>query len=97
MDAPAITIWICFREMDTTAKIHKVTSLNPIIMNAEKQFAKWPPLAEQKVLGMDKLIGSVETGKKADIIMVDMNQPQPHSHFITAILKLVYATRGAGR
>ena len=82
-----------FREMDTTAKIHKVTSLNPIIMNAET-VCKMATIGGAKVLGMDKLIGSVETGKKADIIMVDMNQPHL-TPLYNCYSQLVYATRGA--
>jgi 5-methylthioadenosine/S-adenosylhomocysteine deaminase len=47
-----------------------------------------------KVLGLDKLIGSIEAGKQADIILVDMNQ-----HHLTPLYncysQLVYAARGA--
>jgi len=36
---------------------------------------------------MEKLIGSIETGKQADIILVDMNQPHLTPLYI-AILNL---------
>lgn len=47
-----------------------------------------------KVLGMDQLIGSIETGKKADIIILDMNQPHltPLYNYYSQI---VYTARGA--
>ncbi len=82
-----------FQEMDLSAKIHKVTRLDSTVMNAET-VVKMATIGGARVLGMDSLIGSVETGKQADIIIVDLNQPHltpiynPYSH-------LVYAARGA--
>ncbi|HPN87011.1 MAG TPA: amidohydrolase [Smithella sp.] len=82
-----------FREMDTTAKIHKVTSLDPTVMNAES-VCRMATIGGAHVLGLDKRIGSIETGKQADIILVDMNQPHltPVYHYYS---QLVYAARGA--
>jgi 5-methylthioadenosine/S-adenosylhomocysteine deaminase len=82
-----------FREMDTTAKVHKVKSLDPTLMNAET-VCKLATIGGAKVLGLDKLIGSIEKGKKADIILVDMNQPHltPLYNYYS---QLVYAARGA--
>ncbi len=82
-----------FREMDTAAKVHKVTSLNPTVMNAET-VCKMATIGGAKVLGMDKLIGSMEPGKKADIILIDMNQPHL-TPLYNCYSQLVYATRGA--
>jgi len=82
-----------FREMDTTAKIHKVTSLNPTIMSAETVL-KMSTIGGARALGMDKLIGSVEIGKKADIILMDMNQPHL-TPLYNCCSQLVYAARGA--
>jgi 5-methylthioadenosine/S-adenosylhomocysteine deaminase len=82
-----------FREMDTAAKIHKVTSLDPTVMSAETVLTM-ATIGGAKVLGLDKFIGSIETGKQADIILVDMNQP----HLIplyNCYSQLVYAARGA--
>lgn len=82
-----------FREMDTAAKVHKVTSLDPTVMNAET-VCKMATMGGAKVLGLDNITGSVEEGKKADIIIVDMNQPHltPLYHCYS---QLVYAARGA--
>ncbi|KQC08602.1 MAG: hypothetical protein APR62_04385 [Smithella sp. SDB] len=81
------------REMDTAAKIHKVTSMDPTVMNAQTVL-KMATIEGAKVLGLDKLIGSIETDKKADIILVDMNQPHltPLYNYYS---QLVYASRGA--
>jgi len=45
------------REMDTAAKIHKVTSMDPTVMNAETVL-KMATIEGSKVLGLDKFIGS---------------------------------------
>jgi 5-methylthioadenosine/S-adenosylhomocysteine deaminase len=82
-----------FREMDTAAKIHKVTSLDPTVMSAETVL-KMATIGGAKVLGLDKLIGSIETGKQADIILVDMNQPHL-TPLYNCYSQLVYAARGA--
>jgi 5-methylthioadenosine/S-adenosylhomocysteine deaminase len=82
-----------FREMDTTAKIHKVTSLDPTVMSAETVL-KLATIGGAKVLGLDKLTGSIEAGKQADIILIDMNQPHL-TPLYSCYSQLVYAARGA--
>ena len=79
-------------EMDMAAKLHKVHTLNPTIMDAVTVF-RMATAAGAKALGLGNITGSLEVGKKADIIVVDMNRPHltplynPYSH-------LVYAARG---
>ena len=82
-----------FWEMDTAAKIHKVTLLDPTVMSA-KTVLKMATIDGAKLLGLDKLTGSIEAGKQADIILVDMNQPHltPLYNYYS---QLVYAARGA--
>ena len=81
-----------FQEMDLSAKVHKVTLLNPTVMSAET-VVKMATIDGARVLGLDRLIGSIEVGKQADIIILDMDQPHltplynPYSH-------IVYAARG---
>ena len=82
-----------FREMDTAAKIHKVTLLDPTVMSAETVL-KMATIGGAKVLGLDRLIGSIESGKQADIILVDMNQPHL-TPLYNCYSQLVYAARGA--
>ena len=82
-----------FREMDTAAKIHKVTSLNPTVMNAQTVL-KMATIGGAKALGLDDHIGSIEIGKQADIILVDMNQPHL-TPLYNCYSQLVYAARGA--
>jgi 5-methylthioadenosine/S-adenosylhomocysteine deaminase len=82
-----------FREMDTSAKIHKVTRFDPTVMSAETVL-RMATIGGARVLGLDGLIGSIEVGKKADIILVDMNQPHL-TPLYNPYSQLVYAARGA--
>ena len=82
-----------FREMDAAAKLHKVISLDPTVMNAPSVL-KMATLEGARVLGMENLIGSIETGKLADIIILDMNQPHL-TPLYNPYSQLVYAARGA--
>ena len=82
-----------FREMDTAAKIHKVTLLDPTVMSAPTVL-KIATMGGAAILGLDKLIGSIEEGKQADIILVDTNQPHL-TPLYNCYSQLVYAARGA--
>jgi len=82
-----------FQEMDTAAKLHKVHQGDPALSSA-REIAAMATYGGAAALGMTAVLGSLEPGKKADIIIIDLNQPhltplyEPSSH-------LVYATRGA--
>ena len=82
-----------FREMDTAAKLHKVTALNPTVMNAQTVL-HMATVGGSKVLGLADRIGSIEVGKEADMILVDMNKPHltPLYNYYS---QLVYAASGA--
>ena len=82
-----------FMEMDTTAKIHKVTSMNPTVMDA-KTVSKMATLDGAKVLGLEGRIGSIEAGKRADIIILDMNKPHLTPMY-NSYSHLVYAATGS--
>jgi 5-methylthioadenosine/S-adenosylhomocysteine deaminase len=82
-----------FREMDLAAKLGKVARLDPLACPAATVL-KLATAKGAAVLGWDEQIGSLEAGKKADVIVLDVNQPhlvpmyEPISH-------MVYAARGA--
>jgi 5-methylthioadenosine/S-adenosylhomocysteine deaminase len=82
-----------FSEMRTAAMLHKLRDLEPTAMQAEAAL-RAATTGGAALLGAEAEIGSLEVGKKADIIMLDMNQPhlipcyQPVSH-------LVYAAKGS--
>lgn len=82
-----------FLEMDTAAKLHKVNTLDPTVMKAN-DVIRMCTIEAARALGMDHVVGSLEIGKLADIIVIDINKPHltpmyhPASH-------LVYSVRGS--
>ncbi len=82
-----------FQEMDTAAKLHKVFSLDPTVMDAKK-VTRMATCEGARTLGLGNVTGSLEAGKKADIIVIDLNKPHltplynEYSH-------LVYAASGS--
>ena len=80
-------------EMDTAAKIHKLTSMNPTVMDA-KTVLKMATIEGAKVLGLEDRIGSIEAGKCADIIILDMNKPHLTPVY-NSYSHIVYAASGS--
>ena len=62
------------KEMDTAAKLGKVRYLDPTVMDA-RTVLRMATIEGARVLGLEKEIGSIEIGKKADIIFLDLNRP----------------------
>jgi 5-methylthioadenosine/S-adenosylhomocysteine deaminase len=63
-----------FTEMDTAAKSAKVTNLDPTVLDA-RTVLKMATIGGAKVIGLEDRIGTIEAGKKADIIIIDTNTP----------------------
>ncbi len=63
-----------FEEMHLTALIHKGYNLNPLILNA-REVLEMATIGGARVLGLENEIGSLEEGKKADIIIIDLEKP----------------------
>ena len=82
-----------FLEMGTAARLHKVSTLDPTVMDAVGVL-RMATIDAARALGIDYLTGSLEPGKAADIIIIDTAKPHltpmyhPDSH-------LVYAARGS--
>ncbi len=64
-----------FEEMDTAAKLHKLIREDPTVMPAAKVF-ELATLGGAKALGLEESIGSIEPGKLADIVLIDVNVPE---------------------
>lgn len=60
-------------EMHLTAMIHKGKSMNPLVVNA-KEVIKMATVNGAKALGFGNEVGSLEAGKKADLILVDTDK-----------------------
>jgi 5-methylthioadenosine/S-adenosylhomocysteine deaminase len=80
-----------FLEMDTVAKLHKAKTLDPTAMDA-RTVLKMATIQSARALGLDRVTGSLEVGKKADLIVIDTNKPHltpiynPVSHLVYAAL-----------
>jgi len=81
-----------FQEMDTAAKLSKVISKSPEVLDARtvlKMATRWGA----RVLGLQDEIGSIEIGKKADIITIDLQGPHLQPLYDPYSL-LVYSASG---
>jgi 5-methylthioadenosine/S-adenosylhomocysteine deaminase len=82
-----------FQEMDIAAKLGKVCTLDPENMSADtvlKMATSWGA----KVIGLENEIGTLEIGKKADIIVLDGRNP----HLVplyNPVSLLVYSASGS--
>jgi 5-methylthioadenosine/S-adenosylhomocysteine deaminase len=61
-------------EMDLAAKLAKITRMNPLALNA-KAVVEMATIDGARALHMEKEIGSLETGKKADLILISLDEP----------------------
>src|ERR1022692_706360 len=81
-----------FEEMDLAAKLQKVTTLNPEVLPAAMAL-EMATIRGARALGMQKEIGSLETGKLADLIMVRVDRPNAVPMY-APISQMVYALKG---
>ena len=80
-------------EMDLAAKLQKVTSGDPRALPAEQAFAM-ATITGARALHLEHMIGSIETGKRADLITIRLDAPHavPMYHVYS---QLVYALKGS--
>jgi 5-methylthioadenosine/S-adenosylhomocysteine deaminase len=62
------------REMDLAAKVQKVTQMDPRALSAQ-QVLEMATIGGARAIHMEKEIGSLEPGKKADVIVLDLDAP----------------------
>ncbi len=85
-----LSMW---EEMDTAAKLHKVFSGDPKVMSAQEAF-ELATIRGAQALHLEKEIGSIEKGKRADLVLVDhdsLNQIPLYNIYSD----LVYATKAS--
>ncbi len=80
-----------FEEMDLAAKLQKVTTLNPQALPAAAAL-EMATIRGARALGMEKEIGSLEDGKRADLIMVRLDRPNAVPLY-DPISQMVYALK----
>ncbi|MBI3405933.1 MAG: amidohydrolase [Acidobacteria bacterium] len=79
-----------FEEMDLAGKLAKVTRMDPAVLPAE-QIVEMATIGGARALHMEKEIGSLEVGKKADLILIRIDAPNAvpmfnvYSHLVYAL------------
>jgi len=79
-----------FSDMRACALMHKVNNYDPTAVSA-KQVVKMATRNGAEVLGMEQKIGSLEAGKLADIITINLAKPHlapifdPYSHLVYCV------------
>lgn len=82
-----------FEEMDLAAKMQKVISLDPVALNAEQAF-EMATTRGARAAGLQQEIGSLEAGKRADVVFVRTNAPHAVPMY-NVYSQLVYALKGS--
>jgi 5-methylthioadenosine/S-adenosylhomocysteine deaminase len=80
-----------WEEMDTAAKLHKVFTNDPKVLSAEQAFAL-ATIQGAQALHLEKEIGSLEVGKRADIVIIERDSLHQIPLY-NIYSDLVYATK----
>jgi len=82
-----------WEEMDTAAKLHKVFSHDPRVVSA-REALEMATIRGARAIHMEREIGSLEAGKRADLVIVDLDElnQTPLYHIYS---DLVYAAKAA--
>ena len=83
-----VSMW---EEMDTAAKLHKLISGDPKALSAEQAFAM-ATIGGARALHLDNITGSLEAGKRADLVIVDMDSLNQTPYY-NVYSSLVYSTK----
>ena len=81
-----------FEAMDFTAKLHKLTNMDPTALPAP-QVLEMATVGGARALNMNRDIGSLEKGKKADFILVETNAAHLQPLY-NVYSQLVYDVKG---
>ncbi len=80
-----------FEAMDFAGKLAKVTALDPTVL-PDRDLLRMATIEGARVLGLDKVTGSLELGKTADLIAVDLAEPRVRPVY-DIVSTLVYASK----
>ena len=85
-----LSLW---EEMDTAAKLHKIFSKDPKVVSAKEAF-QMATIGGARALHLEDKIGSIETGKLADIVIVNFDGLH-QTPFYNVYSHLVYTTKAS--
>jgi 5-methylthioadenosine/S-adenosylhomocysteine deaminase len=80
-------------EMDLAAKLAKITKLDPLALNAQA-VVEMATIDGARALHLEKEIGSLEAGKKADLIVISLDEPNAVPMY-DIYAQLAYALKGS--
>ena len=80
-------------EMDLAAKLQKITKMDPQALGA-KAVVEMATIEGARALHMEKEIGSLEAGKKADLILIGLDAPNAVPMY-DVYAQLAYALKGS--
>ena len=81
-----------FEAMRTASLLHKLQTADPRAVSAGVAL-EMATIRGARALGMERSIGSLEPGKRADVIVVDASSPR-HTPMYDPVSHLVYVMRG---
>jgi 5-methylthioadenosine/S-adenosylhomocysteine deaminase len=85
-----LSMW---EEMDTAAKLHKVFARDPKVVSAQEAF-EMATIRGARALHMEREIGSLEAGKRADLVIVNLGDLS-QTPLYNIYSNLIYATKAA--
>jgi 5-methylthioadenosine/S-adenosylhomocysteine deaminase len=80
-------------EMDLAAKLAKITKMDPLALTA-KAVVEMATIDGARALHMEKEIGSLEAGKKADLILISLDEPNAVPMY-DVYSQLAYSLKGS--
>jgi 5-methylthioadenosine/S-adenosylhomocysteine deaminase len=85
-----LNLW---EEMDTAAKFHKFVAKDPTVLTAQEAL-EMATIRGARAIHLDKEIGSLEAGKRADLIIVGLNGSH-QTPLYNVYSHMVYATKAS--
>ena len=81
-------------ELKTASLLQKVSTLDPKVLTSDEAIAMGT-IKGAEALGLDSEIGSIEVGKKADIILIDTNSANMVPDSSTLSSNVIYSANGS--
>lgn len=90
---PSNNTYDLIREMKHAAILQQVSKLDPSAIRAE-DVLEMATIRAAKALMIDHLVGSIEVGKRGDLIVIDYRAPHAHP-LVNPVSHIVYAASGS--